>query len=111
MRSNFFILFIVCCSFVFSQEKQSEPPRLVVGIKIDGLQADHLQKMWKYFTPGGFRKIVSESAVAEKMQHNIVSAGNTADVATFVTGTFPFYHGISGDYHYNRLDNQVLSVQ
>ena len=110
MRSNFFILFIVCCSFVFSQEKQSEPPRLVVGIKIDGLQADHLQKMWKYFTPGGFRKIVSESAVAEKMQHNIVSAGNTADVATFVTGTFPFYHGISGDYHYNRLDNQVVSV-
>ena len=37
------ILFILSgFSLCFAQERQSEPPRLVVGIKIDGLQADHL---------------------------------------------------------------------
>lgn len=94
----------------YSQERPTEPPRLVVGIKIDGLQAEHLKKMWTYFTPGGFRKIVSESAVAEKMQHTIVSAGNASDVATFMTGSYPFYHGVSGDNYFNRAENQVVSI-
>ncbi|MHB9056270.1 MAG: alkaline phosphatase family protein [Paludibacteraceae bacterium] len=110
MRHLFFISFLLIFTICLSQEKQPEPPRLVVGIKIDGLQAEHLQKMWKYFTPGGFRKIVSESVVVERMQHNIVSAGNAADVATYMTGTYPFFHGVSSDYFYNLIDNQIVSV-
>ena len=105
------ILFILSgFSLCFAQERQSEPPRLVVGIKIDGLQADHLTKMWQYITPGGFRKIVSESAFVQRLEHNIVSAGNAADAATFMTGSYPFYHGVSGNYYYSSQENQVVSV-
>lgn len=108
---NFLLLFFSFSLFsVFSQDNLSVPPRLVVGIKIDGLQAEHLQRMSKYFTPGGFRKIASESVVVEKMLHNIVSAGNAPDVATFMTGALPYYHGISSDYYYNRQDNQPVSI-
>ncbi len=110
MRSIILIIFCSFFSLAFSQNKQSEPPRLVVGIKIDGLQANHIQKMWRYFTPGGFRKIVSEGISIENLQHNIVSAGNSADMATIMTGSFPFYHGISGDNFYSRLDNQTFSI-
>ncbi len=110
MRHIFIIILFSFSLICFSQEKQTEPPRLVVGIKIDGLQADHLQKMWKYFTPGGFRKIVSESASFERMQHPIISAGNAADAATFMTGTLPFYHGVSSDYYFSKADNQVISI-
>lgn len=108
---NIVTTILLSLSFLcFSQEKQAEVPRLVVGIKIDGLQADHLQKMWKYFTPGGFRKIVSEGASLEGMRHSIISAGNAVDAATFMTGTFPFYHGVSSDYYFNKADNQVVSI-
>ena len=101
---NIVTTILLSLSFLcFSQEKQAEVPRLVVGIKIDGLQADHLQKMWKYFTPGGFRKIVSEGASLEGMRHSIISAGNAVDAATFMTGTFPFYHGVSSDYYFNPI--------
>lgn len=108
--SLFIILFGGLCLGVFSQEKEFEPPRLVVGIKVEGFQPEHIQQMWKYFTPGGFRKIVSESVVVKNVMHNIVSAGNSADMATIMTGSFPFYHGVSGDYFYSRLDNQTFSV-
>lgn len=110
MRSLFTLIFLLIFTFGFSQQKQQELPQLVIGIKIDGLQADHLNKMWKYFTPGGFRKIISEGVTIERMQHNIVSAGNASDVATFMTGSYPFYHGVSGDRYYNNLDNQVVSI-
>ncbi len=106
----FIIIFLGLCLGVFSQEKEFEPPRLVVGVKIEGLQPEHIQQMWKYFTPDGFRKIVSESVVVKNVMHNIVSAGNSADMATIMTGSFPFYHGVSGDYFYSRLDDQTFSV-
>ena len=110
MRYKFFFIFLLFFTFAFSQEKSQESPRLVVGIKIDGLQASHLHKMWKYLTPGGFRKILSESMVVERMQHNIVSAGNAADAATYMTGTYPYYHGVSGDFYFSRADNEVISI-
>lgn len=110
MRHLIFLILITFFSSVFSQEKQTEPPRLVVGIKIDGLQEEHLLKMWKYFTPGGFRKIVSESTIVEQMRHNIVSAGSASDVATFMTGAYPFYHGVTGDNYFSRTENQVVSI-
>lgn len=110
MRHIALLVFIFFFTFSFSQEKQADPPRLVVGIKIDGLQHNHLLKMWNYFTPGGFRQIVSESAFTEKMLHNIVSAGSASDVATIVTGTYPFFHGVTGNSYFNRLDNQVVST-
>lgn len=110
MRNIFLLILIVFFTSAFSQEKQLEPPRLVVGIKVDGLQAEHLQKMWNYFTPGGFRKILSNSAVAERMQHNIVPAGNASDIATIMTGTYPFFHGVSSDNFYQRKENQIVSA-
>ncbi|NLI71751.1 MAG: alkaline phosphatase family protein [Bacteroidales bacterium] len=110
IRHLFTILLLAAFFHCFSQEKPADPPRLVIGIKIDGLQANHLHRIWRYFTPDGFRKIAAESAVAEKMHHNIVSAGNSSDAATFITGTYPFFHGVCGDNYYSRFDNQVLSV-
>ncbi|NLO69509.1 MAG: alkaline phosphatase family protein [Porphyromonadaceae bacterium] len=111
MRYHFIIFILTLFGpFCFSQVKQVEPPRLVVGIKVDGLQSEHLRSMWNYFTPGGFRKIISESVAIEKMRYNIVSAGNASDVATLMTGTYPFFHGIIGDYFYNRAENQEYSI-
>ncbi len=110
MRNRLFFLFLLFSTFGFSQDFNQESPRLVVGIKIDGLQVSHIRKMWKYLTPGGFRKIMTESMLLKNMQHNIVSAGNAADAATYMTGAFPFNHGISSDYHFSRNENEIVSV-
>ena len=110
MRNKSLLLFIFISSISFAQIKTEEPPRLVVGIKVDGMQTSHIQKLWKYFTAGGFRKIISEGTILEQMEHPIVSAGNSSDVATVLTGTVPFYHGISGDYYYDREDKEIKSM-
>ncbi len=78
-----------------------EPPRLVVGIMVDGLQQKHLDMLWAYFDPSGFKKIMSGTR-CRNVSYNIVSAGKTSDVATIMTGSIPFYHGITGDYVLNK---------
>lgn len=110
MRNKILLLFIFISSLSFAQSNTEEPPRLMVGIKIDGMQTSHIQKLWKYFTAGGFRKIISEGTILEQMEHTVVSAGNSSDVATILTGTVPFYHGISGDYYFNRKENEINSI-
>lgn len=103
----FLTLFSVFC---FSQEKITTPPQLVVGIKVDGLKADHLQKLWYYFSPDGFRKIVSESLFIENLQNPIAPSGNSATMATLFTGSYPYYHGITDDRFYSRNENRTISI-
>ncbi|MBP1637615.1 MAG: type phosphodiesterase/nucleotide pyrophosphatase [Bacteroidetes bacterium] len=110
MRNKILLLFIFISSISFAQSKSEEPPRLLIGIKVDGMQPSHIQKLWNYLTIGGFRKILTEGTSFERMEQNIVSAGSTADVATLFTGTVPFYHGITGDYYYNRKEKGISSI-
>ena len=110
MRNFLILLFSFLCIVSQAQIKTEEPPRLLIGIKVDGMQNSHIQKLWKYFSAGGFRKIITEGTVVEQMEHPVVSAGNSADVATIFTGTVPFYHGITGDYYFDREDKEIKSI-
>jgi len=94
----------------FAQTGKTEPPRLVIGIMVDGLQQKHLDQLWSYFDPNGFRKITGQGAKLNNVTYNIVSAGNASDVATIMTGSVPYYHGVSGDKFYSRASGKILSI-
>jgi hypothetical protein len=80
---------------------EPDKPRLVVCIVIDGLQTDHLMTMWNSFNKGGFRKLYGQGAVCRNTYYPILPAGNAGDYATIVSGTTPFYHGITGSQGYD----------
>ena len=54
-----FILLISSCSFLaFSQEVEDlNKPKLVVGIVVDQMRYDYLEKFSPYFSGNGFKKI------------------------------------------------------
>lgn len=95
---------------VSAQPATNERPRLVVGIMIDGLQQKHIDQLWNYFDPNGFKKIIGQGANCRNISYNIVSAGNASDIATVMTGTTPYYHGIVGNKYFNRTEDENQSV-
>lgn len=105
--SIFFFLLAACISV---NGQTAEPPRLVVGIMVDGLQQRHIDQLWHYFDSNGLKKIIGQGSVLSNVRYNVISAGNASDIATVMTGSVPYYHGISGDNYYSRLNDQVASI-
>lgn len=104
------ILFFSITSKVVSQNSNTEPPRLVVGIMVDGLQHKHLELLWHYFNQNGFRQISEKGAICTNVNYNILSGGNASDAACIMTGSTPFYNGVSGNNYYNRESIEVSSI-
>jgi hypothetical protein len=103
-------IFLFFCISVSAQPSSVERPRLVVGIMVDGLQQKHIDLLWNYFDPNGFKKIVGQGANCRNVSYNIVSSGNAADIATVMTGSTPYYTGIVGNYYYNRITDKIQSI-
>ncbi|OIP82565.1 MAG: hypothetical protein AUK44_07490 [Porphyromonadaceae bacterium CG2_30_38_12] len=101
------LFFVAFYQYVLCQTLGAEPPRLVIGIMVDGLQQKHLDLLWGYFDPAGFKRITAEGVRIPHVRYNIVSAGSTSDIATVMTGSVPFYHGVAGDIIYNRSVDKI----
>jgi hypothetical protein len=104
------IIFLISFLCLQAQPSTSERPHLVIGIMIDGLQQKHLDMLWNYFDPNGFKKIISQSANCRNVSYNIVSAGNASDIASIMTGSIPYYNGVVGNTFYNRSENEIQSI-
>jgi len=102
-----FLISFLCLQ---AQSSTSERPRLVIGIMIDGLQQKHIDMLWNYFDPNGFKKIINQSANCRNVSYNIVSAGNASDIASVMSGTTPYYNGVVGNIFFNRGDDEIQSI-
>ena len=110
-RNIFYSLIFLFVSLSLSaQPASTEHPRLVVGIMIDGLQQKHIDLLWNYFDPNGFKKLIGQGANLKNVSYNIVSAGTASDIATVMTGTTPYYSGITGNHFYNRAEDEIQSI-
>ncbi len=107
IRTNILLTLYFC---FFSQLLAAEPPRLVIGIMVNGMQQKHIDLLWNYLDPNGLKRIIEKGANCENVYYNIVSAGNASDIATVMTGSTPYYNGIAGDNYYNRGTGEIQSV-
>lgn len=109
LLSKYLLLFVFCFS-VGQIRAGNEPgkPRLIISIVIDGLQTEHLMTLWNEFGKGGFKRLYGEGAVCRNTYYPILSSGNAGDYATIVTGTTPYYHGISGNLLYNTKTSSLV---
>jgi len=114
MRSSLHNIFLTLALFIsfslFSQPADTERPRLVIGIMVDGLQQKHIDLLWNYFDSNGFKKIIGQGANCENVHYDNVSAGNASDIANVMTGTTPYYNGIAGNNYYSRDLRDVISI-
>ena len=109
MKVFLLAIFFIIPTLLWSQPAK-EKPKLVVGIMIDGLQQEHIGAFWNYFGTRSLKSIIEEGTSLNQVRYNIVSAGNASDVATFMTGTTPSYHGVAGNQYFNRKKKHEESI-
>ncbi|MEQ8624013.1 MAG: alkaline phosphatase family protein [Vicingaceae bacterium] len=109
-----FILLISSCSFLaFSQEVEDlNKPKLVVGIVVDQMRYDYLEKFSPYFSGNGFKKLQKEGFSYTNMNYNYKPSYTGPGHASIFTGATPSIHGIVGNNWYSRTEgNSVYCVK
>jgi predicted AlkP superfamily pyrophosphatase or phosphodiesterase len=90
-------LFLTACppkEAAQSKTLKSQQPKLVVGIVVDQMRFDYLQRFWPNFGEGGFKRLVGEGTSFLNCNYNYVPTETAPGHASIFTGTTPSGHGI-----------------
>ncbi len=83
--------------------------RLVVGIVIDQLRADYLNRFGDQFGEGGFKRLLEGGAVFTNANYIHVPTYTACGHATFMSGAVPAMNGIIGNEWYDRTTGRRVS--
>lgn len=75
-------------------------PNLVVGIVVDGLQADYINNLRDYFSDGGFNRLLRDGVVISNVDYG-TTLDPVAATALVVTGASPAVNGIGSEFNYD----------
>ncbi len=84
-------------------------PKLVVGIIVENMRPDYIDRYWNKFGENGFKKIYSKGTVFSnfKMEQHIQSY--STGTATLFTGVYAATHGIIANSWYDRLTEKEVN--
>ncbi|MFA7290149.1 MAG: alkaline phosphatase family protein [Melioribacteraceae bacterium] len=107
-RTLFAFLFIIVVPSILSAQK-TEKPKLIVGIIIDQMRFDNLYKYQKHYGNDGFNRLMNNGSNFTYAHYNYEPTSTAPGHASVYTGTTPFYHGIIGNYFYDRKSKKTVS--
>jgi predicted AlkP superfamily pyrophosphatase or phosphodiesterase len=88
--------------------QQPRKPKLVVGIVVDQMRADYIDKYWNKFGDGGFKKLVKNGFDCRNTNYNYMPTYTGPGHASIYSGTTPAYHGIVGNDWYERTSGDTV---
>lgn len=91
--------------FSFAQQQK---PKLVVGIVIDQMRYDYLDRYWNKFSDDGFKKIVNGGFNCKNTHYNYMPTYTGPGHASIYTGTTPENHGIIANDWYNKKTKKMI---
>lgn len=86
-----------------------EKPKLIVGIIVEQMRNDFIQKYWDKFGDGGFKRLLNEGTYCKNANFNYLFTQTSVGQATIATGTTPSYHGIVSEEWYARLKDKTIN--
>jgi predicted AlkP superfamily pyrophosphatase or phosphodiesterase len=92
--------FLFCFNFLAIAQQQK--PKLVVGIVIDQMRYDYLDRYWNKFGNDGFKKIINNGFNCKNTHYNYMPTYTGPGHASIYTGTTPENHGIIANDWYNK---------
>lgn len=85
-------------------------PSLVVGIVVDQMRYDYLEKYSKDFGEDGFKRLLTNGSNFTNCKINYIPTVTAAGHASIYTGTTPFYNGIvSNDWKIRATQKNINS--
>lgn len=104
-----FLFFSVTVQSVDDQRMASDSPVLIVGIVIEKMRYDYINRMWDGFGENGFRRLVNEGTSFSNARYDYLVNQSSSGYATIFSGSNPSVHGIIADRWYERLQDMIRS--
>ena len=85
-----------------------DQPRLVIGIVVEQLKFDQLEKYREKLGDNGIKKLINEGTYFKNASFDYMLTQSAPGHATIATGTEPSFHGITSDNWYLPLRNELI---
>ena len=113
MFKNLFLIVtgILLPVYIFAQGHttvSANSPRLVIGIVVEDLNPDYIERYWNKFVPGGFQRLFERGFVCANHHYDNLVQRPSVNMATLSTGTTPSRNGIINDFWIDRLKKKEI---
>jgi predicted AlkP superfamily pyrophosphatase or phosphodiesterase len=85
-----------------------QKPKVVIGIVVENMRPDYIQRYWNKFQPNGFKKLYTNGAVCTNVNITQHVQSYASGTATLFTGVYPSVHGITDKTWYDRFKKKVI---
>jgi len=87
----------------------ADKPALIVGIVVDGMKYDWIERYWNVFGEGGIKKLIKQGTSYTDTSVPFLSADAGSSNASISTGAPPAINGIVAENWYNRLRREQVN--
>jgi len=85
-----------------------DKPRLIIGIVVEQLKYDQLEKFRDRLGENGIKRLINEGTYFKNASFEYMLTQSAPGHATISTGTEPSFHGITSDNWYLPLRNELI---
>ena len=89
-----------------SPAESSKTPKVVVGILVENMRPDYIQRYWSKFEENGFKKLYTQGAVCTNVRLIQHVQNYASGTATLFTGVNPSLHGIINKTWYDKFNER-----
>ena len=97
-------LLILITINVYSQQK----PKIVVGIVVDQMRYDFIDRFWNDFSKNGFKKLVNTGHFCRNTNFGYMPTFTGPGHASIFTGTTPSTHGIIANNWFDKESEKLI---
>ena len=108
---RFYILFILAGLISFhgyTQSPKEDKAKLVVGIVVDQMSNDYIDRFWYRYGEDGFKRLVNQGYRFKNGHFNYVPTFTGPGHASVFTGTSPMNHGIIGNNWFDKTNGEFV---
>ncbi|HUW91556.1 MAG TPA: alkaline phosphatase family protein [Bacteroidales bacterium] len=111
MKNALTIILFILFSLTLSGQSAYIPPdkpKLVIGIMVEQLRYDQLERLRDILPEKGIKRLINEGTYYRNASYDYLLTQAAPGYATISTGTSPSFHGITSDSWYHPFNDQMI---